>query len=433
MGLVALWNFNEDDAATVHDYSTNAGHSTATAGLTIQNSAIGKEGVFDGTTTEIGLPAIQVAWAAFPAFSISARINSDVKAAKRTIMAKIGAIDFYLDSNAVLTATLTTSAGSATVSEATYTDSAYHDVMVAWDGADLKLYLDGSEVDTAALAGTNINNSNIFTIGYNSASTDYFDGKIVEVRLYNKNIGLTGHENLVATEQGVKYRILDGREPDVQVGDLMIFELGSTDERKAVITVIESASIVRIVAFGANRVTAGYSLQKIGNAFDTARQEGALFIGDSVNPRIEFYSGVTSFTLGTPVLSIDASGIQLPNGTASSQTYILNGDTDTVVNVNSGTYQDEFMVVIDAATVNSSVGKVLVNVTDAVPNIDFRVQEDGVTKGETLGISVEGIAEVAVTGLSLTSNRTIKLQSRRSSGGGTAVYDSVTFHHGTTA
>lgn len=118
---------------------------------------------------------------------------------------------------------------------------------------------------------------------------------------------------------------------------------------------------------------------------------------------------------------------------SSGQSYVINGDVDTIANVNNNNYADEFGLVIDMGHVGVSIGKFLINVTDATPNIDFRVLEDGVEKGEELGVSATGIAEVQVSGLSLTGNKTIILQARRSSGGGTARFDLVSFHHGNPA
>jgi len=58
MGLTALYNFNENDTSNVRDYSGNGNHSTGITGtLVIQNSDIGKEGVFD-ETDKITLPVL---------------------------------------------------------------------------------------------------------------------------------------------------------------------------------------------------------------------------------------------------------------------------------------------------------------------------------------------------------------------------------------
>ena len=114
----------------------------------------------------------------------------------------------------------------------------------------------------------------------------------------------------------------------------------------------------------------------------------------------------------------------------TSQSYVLNGDPDVEFSTASNSYVDAFAVVVDMAQVRDSTGKVVVEVTDVTPNPDLRLQEDGVDKGEEIGISATGLVEFDLTGLALTGRVTLMLQVRSPGGGGQSKIRLATIHHG---
>lgn len=55
-----------------------------------------------------------------------------------------------------------------------------------FDGATLRLYRNGTQVATRAASGTIITSSNPLRIGGNTVWGEYFNGRIDEIRIYNR-------------------------------------------------------------------------------------------------------------------------------------------------------------------------------------------------------------------------------------------------------
>jgi concanavalin A-like lectin/glucanase superfamily protein/calcineurin-like phosphoesterase family protein len=74
----------------------------------------------------------------------------------------------------------------------TYNDGNWHLAVATYDGATLKLYMDGNTTPVATLvtSSTPETNAKPFTIGKNSRASDrFFTGKIDQVRVWNRAIG----------------------------------------------------------------------------------------------------------------------------------------------------------------------------------------------------------------------------------------------------
>ena len=88
-------------------------------------------------------------------------------------------------------------------------DDQWHHTAFTYDGANMKLYLDGVLESTIAQTGTINTNSNVFNIGYNFAENNYpFIGKIDEVRVWNiartiSEIQTAMNAGLLGTETGL--------------------------------------------------------------------------------------------------------------------------------------------------------------------------------------------------------------------------------------
>ena len=59
-----------------------------------------------------------------------------------------------------------------------------------WDGATLRLYVNGVQVGSRAVAGTLLTTSYPLRIGGNANWGEYFAGTIDEVRVYNRALPL---------------------------------------------------------------------------------------------------------------------------------------------------------------------------------------------------------------------------------------------------
>jgi hypothetical protein len=64
-------------------------------------------------------------------------------------------------------------------------------LVVTYDGAQLKLYVDGALVGTTAQTGAIVASDGKLTIGGNTFWGEYFTGLIDDVRIYNRPLSIT--------------------------------------------------------------------------------------------------------------------------------------------------------------------------------------------------------------------------------------------------
>ena len=57
---------------------------------------------------------------------------------------------------------------------------------MTWDGTTVRLYVNGTQVSTAALTGTALASSSPLRIGGNGVWPEWFSGLIDDVRVYNR-------------------------------------------------------------------------------------------------------------------------------------------------------------------------------------------------------------------------------------------------------
>ncbi len=206
---LGYWKFDEGQGTTAHN-SGNGGSAlngtltnmtspaTATSGWT-QAGKYGKGLIFDGTDDYVST-SNESTFDGLTGFTISAWTKLDsycsVATCWRTIISKRSAwsttgIPFELqyqrstDSYAIRGIVK----GNDTVVYSTQSPAqlpagVWHHLVLTWDGATLKLYLDGAlNNSTAATVSITDNNTDV-TIGYNIAN-EYFAGTMDEVKMYN--------------------------------------------------------------------------------------------------------------------------------------------------------------------------------------------------------------------------------------------------------
>lgn len=64
--------------------------------------------------------------------------------------------------------------------------NAWTHVALTYDGAKLRLYVNGNQAASAPVSGSIETNSNPLRIGGNVPAGEYFQGRIAEVRVYNR-------------------------------------------------------------------------------------------------------------------------------------------------------------------------------------------------------------------------------------------------------
>ena len=162
-----------------------------TAGIT------GRALPFDGFGDRLEGPALNVGDSAL---TMTARVRPDSSGGAIISKRDTGGGPIYeLSVNGSGQAVATLDLGGAvTVSGGSVTNAAWHDLVAAWDGADLVLYVDGVEVDRAAASGSlpaDIDTS--VTIGNRSDGSAGFDGLIDHVDIT--------HDPLSATEVALRH------------------------------------------------------------------------------------------------------------------------------------------------------------------------------------------------------------------------------------
>lgn len=180
-GAVSRWTFDD----TVNDsWGSNDGGSSTSSGYT-SNSIRGKAMQFNGTDDNITFPSLGT----FSQYTISAWVQFNnpndgdddamltLRSDNEVLLRNNGAGTFefiQIDSD-----------NNGNTLLATIDNSGWHHVTCIWDGSNMKLYKNGAFIESGAMTSTNVpNKTNV--IGSSEANTRYMDGKIDDVRIYNR-------------------------------------------------------------------------------------------------------------------------------------------------------------------------------------------------------------------------------------------------------
>ncbi len=202
-GLVAAYGFNEGSGVQTRDAS---GQSTTG---TLSNATWTATGKFGGALSFNGTSAwVTIADAASlhltTGMTIEAWVNPTAGTGWRSVVLKEGpgALDYalYATNNASApagyahVATDTPATGTAAVPLNAWTHLA-----LTYDGAALRLYVNGALVRTTALSGAIVTSTSALRIGGNSVWGEYFMGLIDEVRVYNRALTASDIQTDMAT------------------------------------------------------------------------------------------------------------------------------------------------------------------------------------------------------------------------------------------
>ena len=189
-GLVAAYAFSEGTGATVADASGN-GHTGTISNATW--STAGKYGdalSFNGSNALVTVPDA-AALHLTTGMTLEAWVNPAVTAAAWRDVIYKGNDNFFLE------ATSTASAGQPSVGAivnsaylqsfgtAALAANTWAHLAATYDGATMRLYVNGTQVASAAGAGSILTSTNALQIGGDSLYGQFFQGLIDEVRVYN--------------------------------------------------------------------------------------------------------------------------------------------------------------------------------------------------------------------------------------------------------
>jgi hypothetical protein len=193
-GLAAWWTFDGDfkDAA-----QTNHGTPKGDAKI-VTDTARGQVLALDGTGDYVEVPNSPSLNITGNQLSLSAWVNLNSVATVQIILAKVASdtthvspyFSYSLHALAngqprfwiARTGGTSNRAGTAGM----FTVGTWHHVAGVYDGAQLKLYFDGALVGTANAAGNLNGYDTVLRIGTNGALTEQLDGRLDDVRIYNR-------------------------------------------------------------------------------------------------------------------------------------------------------------------------------------------------------------------------------------------------------
>ena len=190
-GLVGAWGFDETSGTTTTDAST-AGNAGTISGATRSTSGrFGGALTFDGVNDWVTVndaPSLRLS----TGMTASAWVNpSTLGNSWRTVLFKqrAGGISYSLYAHSdtgrpsahISTPFEVDARGAASLAAGVWTH-----VATTYDGTTLRLYVNGTQVASRAVTGAIANDANPLRFGGNSVWSEWFAGRIDEVRLYNR-------------------------------------------------------------------------------------------------------------------------------------------------------------------------------------------------------------------------------------------------------
>jgi hypothetical protein len=191
-GLVAEYSFDETSGSSVVDASAFANNGTFGSGVTRTTA-----GRFGGALQFSGSGRVTIPSTASlrltNAMTLEAWVNpSIVDASWRNVIYK-GDDNYYLMSSSThgRRAAGGASFGNTSATTEAYAPSAlttntWSHLAVTYDGAVIRLYVNGTQVSSLSKRGTYTTSDNPLQIGGNTFYTQFFRGRIDEVRVYNR-------------------------------------------------------------------------------------------------------------------------------------------------------------------------------------------------------------------------------------------------------
>ncbi len=191
LGLVAAYSFNEGSGTIVADASGNANTGTISGATWNTNGKYGKALHFDGVNDRVVINAS-------PSLNLSTAMTLEAwvitgtsQSGWRTIIVH-EPVAYYLHASNNSGALRPAGGGIFNGSE-TYIGaptsiplSTWTHLALTYDGAMLRLYVNGTQVANKVRTAPIQTNSSPITIGGNGAYGEYFKGRIDEVRIYNR-------------------------------------------------------------------------------------------------------------------------------------------------------------------------------------------------------------------------------------------------------
>ena len=188
-GLVAAYALNEGTGTTVADSSGNNNTGTIAGATWTTSGKYGNALSFNGTSARVNIPDA-ASLHLTTGMTLEAWVNpSTVNGNWRDVIYKGN--DNYALSGTSATSGAPAGGGTfggadvATTGPAALAANTWAHLAVTYDGANLRLYVNGTQVSSMPQTGNILTSSNVLQIGGDTFYGQYFAGTIDEVRVYN--------------------------------------------------------------------------------------------------------------------------------------------------------------------------------------------------------------------------------------------------------
>jgi hypothetical protein len=189
-GLVAAYGFEEASGTTVTDSSISGLNGTITGAARTASGKIGRGLTFNGAGDVVTIGDAAPLHLT-TGMTLEAWVNLGASGNWRTAILKeqTGALSYALYVNSDTnrpSGHVTTSAETDTRGSAAVATGAWTHLAVTYDGANLRLYVNGAQVSSKAVTGTISTTAQPLRLGGNGVWGEYFQGTLDEVRVYNR-------------------------------------------------------------------------------------------------------------------------------------------------------------------------------------------------------------------------------------------------------
>jgi hypothetical protein len=202
-GLSGYWSFDEGSGTTVFDSSGNGNTGTLINGPTWTTGQVGGALNFDGANDHVFIPPSTSINSIANSLTLSLWINVDAYSSFPRHLSGPG-FKYEQDASGTIGITLRNAGGEIgeVFSVTGEPAGTWQHLVATWDGTILRTYKNGVEIANLATFGSTIGIGATFIGTANGAFSSFFDGKIDEVRIYNRELSPTEVQDLYNVESG---------------------------------------------------------------------------------------------------------------------------------------------------------------------------------------------------------------------------------------